>query len=88
MDACEAALGELDCGGPPSGQSFPLYEGPLTAQTMATTCFFCGDQAAEAVTTAAQPERFVGVCKRHLPGLDRLVVERDLRVNKRLVASG
>lgn len=86
MEACEAALGGLDCGGPISGQSFPLYEGPLTPQALATHCFFCGDQAAEAVTTPEQPTRFVGVCKRHIPTLDRLVVDRDLRVRR--AASG
>jgi len=82
MDVCEAALSSKDCGGPMSGMSFPLYEGPLTPQSIATTCFFCGDRAAKTVTTNAQPTTYVGVCKRHLPTLDRLVVERDLRFKK------
>ena len=82
MDACEAALSSQDCGGPLSGMSFPLYEGPLTAQTIATRCFFCGEPAVEAVTTPAQPTTFVGVCKKHVPGLDRLVVESDLHVQR------
>ena len=87
LDVCEVALGELDCGGPVSGMSFPLYEGPLTPQSIGTTCFVCGERAAEAVTTPAQPEAFVGICKRHLPVLDKMVVKLDLHVRRRTGAA-
>lgn len=83
MDACEAALSGQDCGGPIAGMSFPLYQGPLTIQSLATRCFICGEPADEAVTTPAQQERFVGVCKRHVPTLDRLVVDEDLHIIRR-----
>lgn len=73
-EACEAAMGGQDCGGPVAGMSFPLYEGPLTTASLATRCCFCGEPAVEAVTSTQQPTRFVGICKRHLPTIDRLVV--------------
>lgn len=74
IDGCEAAqLGER-CGGPLVGMSFPLYEGPLTPQTIATTCMRCGDPADEAVDSWDTPGRFVGVCKKHAPMLDDRMV--------------
>lgn len=61
-----------------AGMSFPLYEGPLTLQSLATSCFRCGRQAAEAVTSAQQPERFVGICKKHLPMIEALLPDEEL----------
>ena len=73
---CQAAVLGQSCGGPMAGMSFPLYEGPLTESALATSCFRCGQPADEAVTSRLNPTRFIGVCKRHLPTLDRLVPEK------------
>lgn len=53
-----------DCGGPFSGRSFPRYEGVLTRDTIATSCFRCGGRAKEAIV--AKDGGYVGVCAKHL----------------------
>lgn len=82
VEACEAAMSGKDCGGPVAGMSYPLYEGPLNDAALATHCFICGERAAEAVTSVSQPTRFIGICAKHAPAIDRLVVASDL-VRKR-----
>lgn len=58
--ACEME----NCGGPFVGRSFPMYKGPLTRATLATSCFRCGGEAEEALVL---PDGgYVGVCKVHL----------------------
>jgi len=80
FDMCEVAfMPGKDCGGPMAGMSFPMYEGPLTITSLATMCFRCGAPAVEAVTSRQQPDRFVGVCKKHLPSLERLIPVEDPR---------
>lgn len=65
------------CAGPVGGYSFPLYEGPLNREIIATRCFRCGEPAYEAVTSPQNPESYVGVCRDHVLTLERLVpVER------------
>jgi hypothetical protein len=86
METCEAVFGNQDCGGPVSGMSYPLYEGPLSESALATYCCFCGERAAEAVTSVCQPTRFVGICSRHAPTIDRLVVATEL--SRRRVSNG
>jgi hypothetical protein len=88
MDACEAALTGLDCGGPVAGMSFPLYEGPLTLDGIARHCCFCGGPAVEAVTSQKQPTRFVGLCRKHLPAIERLVVVSELTRRPKEAAHG
>lgn len=78
MDACEASLSSQDCGGPISGMSFPLYEGPLSLAQLATLCMRCGRPATRVASSQAQPERFIGICDFHAPMLDGLVVAEDL----------
>jgi len=80
FDQCEVAfMPGQDCGGPMSGMSFPLYEGPLTPTILATRCFRCGEQAVEAVSSRHQPTRFVGACKVHLSDLESLMPVQDPR---------
>lgn len=68
-----------DCGGPIAGRAFPLYEGPLNLATLASHCFRCGQGPLRAslgdkiIEMPADPGRMLGICKRHLPILDRLV---------------
>jgi len=63
-DGCEAALSGKDCAGPIVGGNFPLYEGPLTKEALATMCFRCGKEA----DIAVQPKtggQMIGACKAH-----------------------
>lgn len=75
----DAFVRGIDCGGPMSGMSFPRYDGPLTVTHLATHCFRCGETAVEAVSSRLNPDRLIGVCKKHLPTLDRLIPSEDLR---------
>lgn len=64
----------IDCGGPIVGKSFPEYEGPLTADFMASHCFRCGDPATK--IAVVNGGRHVGVCQRHVLTMDRLVEQK------------
>lgn len=78
FDECVVAfMPEKSCGGPIAGMSFPMYEGPLSITALATRCFRCGEPAVEAVTSRLQPTRYIGVCKKHLLLLERLVPVDD-----------
>ena len=61
---CEAQQAGIQCGGPIVGLSFPQYEGPLTQQGMAMTCFACGKDANKIL----QPDDggYVGCCNEHM----------------------
>jgi hypothetical protein len=77
-DVCEAGLTNQACGGPVIGLAFPLYEGPLTPQALATLCFRCGKPASKFIETQSSPGRYLGLCKRHEPLLNRIVPVDDL----------
>lgn len=64
LASCEAAEKGQECAGPLSGQSFPLYEGPLTKEMRAVTCFMCGGTATHTLET--RDGVFHGVCAKHL----------------------
>jgi hypothetical protein len=64
---CEAT----NCGGPGSGRNYPGYEGPLGDNHVAH-CVFCGKpDPKQAVTTRADPNRILGVCKDHMKRLTK-----------------
>jgi hypothetical protein len=63
---CEAAIDGKDCCGPISGGFFPLYEGPLTRRTIATTCFVCGDKATKVLVVHHGEGEYVGACDCHI----------------------
>ena len=64
MHGCEAQQAQIQCGGPIVGLSFPQYEGPLTKQGMATTCFVCGVRANKILQ--ADDGGYVGCCNEHM----------------------
>lgn len=72
LDECRAGYEGKVCGGPLVGLGFPEYEGPLTRQAIATHCFRCGQRASKVVEGNRGPG-YVGVCKRHLPVLTRVM---------------
>ena len=61
---CEEAIAQRHCGGPITGLSFPLYEGALTKQTIAMTCFVCGMSASKILQ--AQDGGYIGCCNEHM----------------------
>ena len=78
---CEAELKGLACGGPVVGLGFPLYDGPLTDEHLASHCFRCGagplrgpagDKVIEVAPRPGTRGRKLGLCKRHLPLVDRI----------------
>jgi|LNFM01.1.fsa_nt_gb hypothetical protein len=76
LDKCRAAFEGKDCGGPLSGLGFPEYEGQLTRTMIAKTCFRCGQPASKIVEGNKGPG-YTGVCKRHLPVLNRVMETGD-----------
>lgn len=72
LDECRAGFEKKVCGGPLSGLGFPEYEGPLTRHSLATLCFRCGQPASKVVEGNRGPG-LVGVCKKHLPVLTRVM---------------
>ena len=80
---CEAQMKGEECSGPVSGRAFPLYEGPLTLATLASHCFRCGDgplsgsRGDKVIEMPSDPGRQLGLCKRHLPMLDRMVPHKE-----------
>jgi hypothetical protein len=76
LDQCRAAYEGKDCGGPLSGLGFPEYEGQLTPTHIAKMCFRCGLPASKIVEGNRGPG-LVGVCKRHLPVLSRVMQTGD-----------
>lgn len=58
-----------DCGGPIAGKDFPKYDGPMTS--LDKFCFACISEA-DYVVRSVGASRLVGICRRHLPLLDRL----------------
>ncbi len=72
LDQCQAGYENKECGGPLAGLGFPEYEGLLSRSAIASHCFRCGDRAAKVVEGNKGPG-FVGVCKRHLPVLTRVM---------------
>lgn len=69
---CRAAHENKECGGPLAGLGFPEYEGPLSRDAIAKLCFRCGKPASKIVEGNRGPG-LVGVCKRHLPVLSRVM---------------
>lgn len=69
---CVAGYQGKVCGGPLAGLGFPEYQGPLTREAIATHCFRCGQRASKLVEGNRGPG-YVGVCKRHLPVLTRVM---------------
>jgi len=63
-EVCSEGLAGNDCGGPLIGLSFPLYQGPLTRETIAKTCFMCGVDANKILQ--AEDGGYVGVCNTHM----------------------
>ncbi|MCZ2111529.1 MAG: hypothetical protein LC118_18525 [Dehalococcoidia bacterium] len=55
---------------------FPEYEGPLTRDMIAKLCFRCGQPASKIVEGNKGPG-LVGVCKKHLPVLTRVMESGD-----------
>lgn len=76
LASCRAGIEGKECGGPLAGLGFPHYEGPLTRDMIAKLCFRCGDRASKIVEGNRGPG-LVGVCKRHLPVLTRVMEEGD-----------
>jgi len=75
-EQCMASVDGKDCGGPLSGLGFPEYDGPLTREMIAKLCFRCGHPASKVVEGNKGPG-LVGVCKRHLPVLSRVMESGD-----------
>jgi hypothetical protein len=59
----ETNCGMTDCGGPLRGRSFPMYQGPMSRQSMATLCFRCGVKAKWLIQTA--DGGYLAVCRDH-----------------------
>jgi len=76
LDQCRVGYEGKECGGPLSGLGFPEYQGPLTRELIAKLCFRCGQPASKVVEGNKGPG-LVGVCKRHLPVLSRVMEEGD-----------
>lgn len=76
LTQCRAAVDQKECGGPLAGLAFPEYEGPLTREMIAKLCFRCGKPASKLVEGNRGPG-YVGVCKRHLPVLTRVMETGD-----------
>lgn len=60
----------LQCGGPKKGQTFPLYNGPLTDGWLEGHCYLCGADAALTLKVQEQgivgnTGRTLGVCRPH-----------------------
>ncbi len=73
---CMAGVEGKDCGGPLAGLGFPEYVGPLPRVMIAKLCFRCGQPASKVVEGNRGPG-LVGVCKRHLPTLNRVMETGD-----------
>jgi len=65
---CEGFDLGLTCGGPVAGLSFPHYEGPLTRQTIAMSCYHCG-KPANKIFQADLDGGYVGACNEHAKAL-------------------
>lgn len=76
LDQCRAAFEKKACAGPLGGMGFPEYEGPLTRDMIAKLCFRCGQPASKIVEGNKGPG-LVGVCKKHLPVLTRVMESGD-----------
>ena len=63
LEFCEHAKDEA-CGGPFLGKAFPLYEGPLTRQMIASRCFRCGKES-DYLAELPRKVGFLGVCEEH-----------------------
>ena len=61
-EGCMAFITAKVCGSPFRGQTFPLYEGPLTPPEMARSCFVCGNGAKRAVRPRGSNGLYVGIC--------------------------
>lgn len=88
---CEEAVQEGgDCAGPLDGKSFPLYEGPLDREAIASHCIRCGKpQGVDGkgfLRHEAADGGTVGLCAYHKPlvddpggGYGRLVPDKIVR---------
>ncbi len=72
LATCRAGVEKKECGGPLAGLGYPEYEGMLTRSAIANHCFRCGKSASKIVEGNHGPG-YVGVCKRHLPMLTRVM---------------
>lgn len=78
MEYCDSELGDRVCGGPPSGMLFPQYEGPLGDDHMSKHCFACGAETQMVIGGGRIDQGAVGICKRHLPLMDRVVSKEEI----------
>jgi len=52
-----------DCCGPIGGGAFPMYEGVMSRDAIARTCYACGSRANKLLST---PNGYIGSCDDHL----------------------
>lgn len=76
LDQCMAGILGKECGGPLAGLGFPEYTGVLSRESIAKLCFRCGAPASK-IVEGNQGPGLVGVCKRHLPVLSRVMETGD-----------
>jgi hypothetical protein len=72
-DQCEASRARVPCG---LIEAFRAYEGPLA--NLYRHCFRCGkvcdpDEGDKVLEMNGSPDRRVGVCKKHVPALTRIL---------------
>ena len=73
LTVCRAGVEGKKCAGPMAGMAYPYYQGLLSPEAIATSCFRCGQKACKILEGNRDPGRYVGSCKRHLPMLNRVM---------------